>query len=166
MPNRRTSGVMEFDGIQGTCSDPNHLNWINIDSFSMSMDLNLTHGYQFRRRSGMRSRTTFSNIHVSRRADDSSAGIMIALHSQKISPMCIIKLLEDGSKANNCLTYKLTNAMISDHELQIDELGIPREKFSIIFTEFEFTYTPFPTEINKTSPITFGVRMFDDETGF
>lgn len=130
---------MQFNDIQGNGIEPNHLNWIELNSlnFSVSRCVSQESG-SAKREIGVPS---LSSLSITKNMDISSMKMISESLGGFGADICTIHFVgENGTY----LEYKLSNAVISSYTMQASQgySAEPYESLSISFTRMETKFIP------------------------
>lgn len=154
---------VNYEGIRGESSDPNHREWMDAESISFGVSREITS------RTSTRGDRESSNAEIS--------GVLIKKLMDKSTPKVFIESCcgtgkkvkihltktGKGSGTDVFMEYTLKNALISHYQVEadIDDIGRPIEKFFISFVDLELKYTAFDEDGNALAPQAVG---FDTST--
>jgi type VI secretion system secreted protein Hcp len=143
---------LNIDGITGESQDDKHKNEIQVSSFSMGVANMGTGG------SGTGSGASRSNVqdmHFTKTTDKSSPNLFQACCNGKHFPTATITVRKAGENPVEYLVYKLTEVLISSHQISGHGGGeITQESLSLNFSKIEMNYTPQNADGTPAAKIT------------
>jgi len=154
---------LHYDGVKGEASDPDHKDWIDVISWHVGTERDITANTSTRGdRESSNARTT--ELFLSRHMDSATpklflesccgTGKTVKLHLTKTGK---------GDGADGYMEFTLHNALISKLEISghQDSSKRPLETISISFVKIEVRYIPYDSDGNAMAPIAIG---FDTAT--
>jgi type VI secretion system secreted protein Hcp len=120
------AAYLKFDGIDGESTDKDHKGWIDIESFSQTINRDGDS-------TGTRSRgaAILGDIVVAKELDKSSPKLAESVLIGNVFPKVEIHLT--SSAGATYYAYELTNVMVTSYSISGDADQIPMEEFSLNF---------------------------------
>jgi len=157
------SMFLSYEGIKGESSDPDHKDWIDVESWGWDVERKITSNSstQGDRES---SNAVISDLRVTKKMDSATNKLFLESCCGK-GKKAILHLTKtgSGSGADVYMEYTLENALISGYDVggSADDTGRPTETIVISFTAIQSKYTPYNDDGSPASPDAVG---FDTTT--
>ncbi len=136
---------LKIDGIDGEAKDPNHMGWMEVDSFQFdALRRASVGGASENARAG---NVTFHEITLTKRFDKASPKLAEALSNGKPFRNATIEVRKAGEHPMEYLRITLENVLISSYQAGRPSSGdaTPTETLTLNFTKIEYAYTPQKT---------------------
>ncbi len=139
-PGAVLAGYLKFDGVDGEATDEGHKDWIELLSFSQSIQ-NRGAGVGAGA-SRQRSAPVIEDIVVTKELDKSSPKLAEACLSGKVFPKVEIHLTKSSGEGSvTYFKYELKNVYITSYQLGGSGDDRPMEQLSLNFEEIKVNYT-------------------------
>jgi type VI secretion system secreted protein Hcp len=140
---------LDLDGIAGESTDAQHLNDIDVKSFSFGVKNDTSAGSGG---GGGAGKPTFSSVTFSKVYDKSSPQLFQLTATGQHVKSAVFSFRRSGPNGDGFLTYKLTDVTVVDYEQGGDKEPPLLERVSLNFAKVEISYTP----IAGGAPVTAG----------
>lgn len=141
LPLASGAGYLKIGGIDGEARDRDHADWIDVDSFSWSVERpasDATDASRFRGAAG------FGDLQISKPVDKSTPKLMEAISSGRVFPELEFDLTRGvGGGPHVYLQWELKNVQVTSYSLQGSTSADdpPMESVALNFEEIKVTYT-------------------------
>ncbi len=136
--------------IKGDVSNPDHKEWIMIESVSAPIQRSIASGARNQGRT--QGETTLADISVVKQLDKSSTKIQEAVAKGDFQKEVLIHLTTDTQgKEEPYLKYKLENVIISSYSFHGNSSGspLPTEQLTLNYTKATWTYVVINKDTGK-----------------
>jgi len=141
---------MKLGDIKGDVSNPDHKEWIEVESMSSPIMRSIASGARNQGRT--QGETTLGDIVVVKRLDKSSTKIQEACAKGDFQKEVEVHFTTDvKGKEEPYLMYKLSNVIITSYAFHGNASGspLPTEQLSFNFTKAEWVYTVINKDTGK-----------------
>lgn len=136
---------LDYEGVKGECSDPNHKEYQDVDSISWGVNRKITSntGTKGDRESA---NATISNVFIKKYMDKATPKNFIeACCGRGKKARIVLTKTGTGGGADVFMEYILSNALMTYYQIEAasQDNERPVEKIEISFTDLEVKYTPY-----------------------
>ena len=128
---------MKYGDIQGDSTQKGYEGWINLTSFDWGLERHFAQDQVGRAFNREAAQAQMHRCHVSKDVDHSSGEILKTVATHFKSEKCEIVFVRTGNPGEPYLKFALTDALISQLDVNSGQPERPTEKLEIDFTELE-----------------------------
>jgi type VI secretion system secreted protein Hcp len=157
---------IQIEGIEGESTDANHIGWIQLMSYSHSIQNETTGQSGGGHHTG--GRVMHGDLTLVKSMDASSPILMLACCQGKSHPTATLELCRSGASGIDAIPFQkveLTDVTITSVTPQAnDGGGFPTETFTLTYRTITWTYTKTDTTGNPTGEVTGGWDLAANKT--
>jgi type VI secretion system secreted protein Hcp len=144
---------MQYAGIEGDATQKGYEGWINLNSFDWSLERHFATDQVGRAANREATQAQMKRCTVTKEVDHSSGKILEVVATHFKAEKCEIVFLRTGNPGEPYLTFKLTDALISQLDVNAGDKERPIEKLEIDFTELEIVAVTLDESNVSEAPI-------------
>jgi type VI secretion system secreted protein Hcp len=147
------AGYIKFDGIDGEATADDHINWINLESWSFGA----TKAGAGAGGGGGAGKVIMQDFHFDKTVDKSSPKLFESLTTGKHIKDATLEICRESSGHGHfqeCyLMIKFTDVVISGYQLGGSGDSVPTDQISLNFAKIELEYKPLNREGSLDPPV-------------